>query len=164
MSGYRTKRSGFSLVELVMALAIIGILASVAALNLRSSVAHSRLQKAVSRLSSDLILVRDQAMRDQQDRSIVFNHEQRTYQAVGVRSLRGRSDIDVSLASPEYSVSALAVDAVGNTITFDFGGRCAADATITLESGPQQRSILVTTGGQVIAQEEGIAVVPDPNI
>ena len=45
---------------LALALAIMGVLASVAALSLRSSVAHSRLQQAVNRLSSDLILVRAQ--------------------------------------------------------------------------------------------------------
>ena len=87
------------MVELAMALAIMGILASVATLSLRSSVTHARLQQAVDRLSTDLILVRDHALRDQQNRTIVFDRLNRSYQATGVPSLTGPSDIAVSLAA-----------------------------------------------------------------
>ena len=150
--------------ELSMALAIMAILASVAALSLRSSVTHARLQQAVDRLTTDLILVRDQALRDQQTRTIVFNTTQRTYKAAGVTSLKGLKDIYVSLAGPEYAVSVLDLSIPDNNITFDFSGRCAYDTTITLQSGAQQRTIRVTAAGQVIAQTEYIEVSEEPNV
>ena len=141
------------MVELAMALAIMSILASVAVLSLRSSVTHARLQQAVDRLSTDLILVRDQALRDQMEYKIIFNPSNRSYKAAGVRSLKGPMGIDVSLAAPEYSVSSLDLSNVDKRITFDLRGRCGLDTTITLQGGTQQRTIRVTTAGQVTTQE-----------
>lgn len=139
------------MIELSMALVIMGIIGSVAVLSLRSSVTHSRLQLTVDRLTSDLHLVRDQALRDQKNFAIVFNEGQRSYSAAGVRSSIDPRDISVSLADPQYGVSALALSGAGNNITFDFRGRCPTAITITLQSGPQQRAILVTTEGSIEA-------------
>jgi len=145
------RSAAFSLFELLIAIVIIAILAGAATLNFCGSIDYAKLQNATAKLTADLQLVRDQARRDQQPRTLTIDPDNLSYQATGVPSLDSPQDISVNLAEPPYQLSTLKFEPAGNySITFDARGLPAStDSTITLCRGSKQTTIEIAQGGSI---------------
>lgn len=141
---------GISMVELLMALSVIAVLASVATLSFRSSVAQAELQQAADRLIADLRLVRNQALTDQQSYTVLINTTTLNYQVTGVKGIQGPQDISVNLAAAPYRLTSIILDfdEVGN-LTFDARGTPSPKGTITLYRGSKQITITINGSGQI---------------
>ena len=142
--------AGFTLIELVIVLAIIAIMASVATLTFNQATAKVQLQTAADRLITDLRLVRDQARRDQKPYTLQIHPASRTYQAIGVRDTDNTQDISVNLADFQFQVSTLLSQLNnGNSITFDDKGKPSSAGNILLSRGTSEITITISKAGKI---------------
>ena len=143
----RSRRTGLamSLVEVLIGVSIVAIMAAVATVNITGAITSARLQHAADRLRSDLNLVRNHAMTQQQSYSVQFDTATRSYTAPGVRSLKDQQDISVCLGNPQYSVTAITLSG-SNPITFDRHGLLVDSTEVTLQSGSRETTVLVSNG------------------
>lgn len=145
--------AGLTMVEMVISLAIISIMASVAVWAFRNVIDQSRLQEAADRMVADLRLVREQARREQRDYTVQLQPGGRSYDAEGVVRPGEVSDISVCLADSPYRISVMnfqRTDAeAGSDITFDARGRSDAAGYIVLGEGGKQVRIRITVEGGI---------------
>jgi type IV fimbrial biogenesis protein FimT len=111
------KKSGFSLMELMITIAIIGIVSAVAAPNFIHYMAERRLNGAARMVMSDLMSARQKAVSHNNNFKIFFNANQREYtildddnndgsitaspsEATEVRDI-GKDYYDVTLSNPD---------------------------------------------------------------
>lgn len=130
----------FSLVELVLMLAIIGITAAIGAPRYANSVALYRSQMAAQRIAGDLNLARSRARSSSLGQTIVFSVATNAYSLPGVAGLSGEASpstsYTVKLASEPYSATLLTADFSGTaTASFDRYGQAQAGGTVTVRSG-----------------------------
>ena len=121
-------RHGFSLVELVMVLAIMAIITALAVPHYNSSVSRYRADAAARRIASDLELA-----------------QSRAYQLAGIADLNHPDQpYTVRLADPPYFAVLKSVNFAGsNTISFDGYGQPTNPGAIILGVGVEQRTITV---------------------
>jgi prepilin-type N-terminal cleavage/methylation domain-containing protein len=136
-------RQGISLTELVVVLAIIGILSAIAVPRYAASLINYRLDAAARRIAADLALARSQAMTTSRSQPVAFNVAAGTYQMAGVLTLDRRgTDYSVALGSDPYFVKLLSANFGGNpTVTFDAYGGADSSGTVVLEAGGTQKTV-----------------------
>jgi len=143
-------RSGISLTELVIAVSIIGILASIAVVSFSSSTESAQLQHATDTLLADLRLVRDQAHTDQQSYTLLIDPVSCSYQAPGVSALKGPTDITVDLRQAPYHISSVTCNLGGdNFVQFNAEGMPDQTGKIVLRQGSKQALIEITKRGNI---------------
>lgn len=147
------RRRGFTLVELVIVVFIMGILASVATPRIATRFDHYRVKAAAARIASDLDWARQHAKRIGRDQQVIFT-------LPGSYALPGMDDPDhpsqgyaVDLAQTEYDVTINSVSFDANLdVIFDMYGQpfagsplvpLMADGTVTISSGGQSRIVTV---------------------
>ena len=141
---------GFSMVEIVIVLSIIAIMAGAATLSFSGSIDYAKLQQASAQVSADLKLVRDQAKRDQQSYSMIFDRTNLCYYAPGVTNLDGPEDISVDLSKTPYQLSSIeCIDSEEKTVTFDVRGRCVSAGYIELHRGSKKVVIEINEDGNI---------------
>ena len=139
------KRNAFSLVELVMMLAIISILAAIAGPRYANSLALYRATAAAQRIAGDLNLARCQARISSSGQTVAFNVASNNYSLPGMAPLPGQpSPYKVNLSSDPYSASLLTtVFGSSSTMSFDRFGQPGTGGTITVKSGSFVKTIIV---------------------
>lgn len=115
------RRRGYSLIEVVMVLAIAGILAGVGALRYSSSLERARLESAARRLIADLDHARDLARRSGQSVRIQFNPAQSGYRISGGAHVSSVLNTQVFLNEDPYRVRIASADFDGAS-RLDFNG------------------------------------------
>ena len=146
----RKNQKGVSLAELIIAVSIIGILASITTLKVTGGFDYAGLQIAADTLITDLRLVRDQARTDQQSFSLMIDPGSCSYQAPGVTSLDGSGDIAVNLQDAPYELSSLSSAlTMGNVVMFDADGSSFNVGLITLRRGSKQVKIEIGDEGKI---------------
>lgn len=130
-------RRAFSLVELVMVLAIVGLVGAIAVPRYNRSLGRYRVSCAARRIAADLAYAQSQARVTSQSRQIDFQTAGRSYQIANVADLRGRSGTyTVDLSREPYCTQTMTLDLGGATkITFDAYGTPSATGGITVTSG-----------------------------
>jgi prepilin-type N-terminal cleavage/methylation domain-containing protein len=142
-------RSAFTLVELIAAALILGILAAAAAPSLVSSIMYHRVESAAVRLKRDLELARQTAVSKSASFSVEFSGT--TYTIPNLDSLDHTGQTyQVDLFEPPHSVLVTSVDFGGSTsVTFNGFGMPSSSGAVVLSAGSHQRRIDLNDQGHV---------------
>ena len=145
-------RAGFSILELVVVLLIMGIVAAATTPSFYLSLRHHALETAARRVKLDLEQARHAARMKSQPQSLSFTNATTYTLTPNVPHLdRSGATYTVDLAGPPYELDAVTVDFGGPvTVSFDGYGSANADGTIVLELGGCSRTVaLDSDSGQI---------------
>ena len=150
----RLTSHGYTLIEIVVVLAIVVVLWAVAAPRYGNSLCRYRAEQAARRIAADLLLARSQAKMTSKTRTLTFNTSGGTY-SMDVQGLAASStQYSVNIAGDPYYASFASVS-FNNTsaVTFDQYGSCDNSGTIVVQCGGVQNTITVeSTAGKVTVQ------------
>lgn len=141
---------GFSLIELILVVAIMVIVSAIAVPRYASAVALSRADSAARKIATDLAYARSLAMTSSKPQAVVFSVATGTYQLSGQLDPVRRTmayQVDVS-AEPYKSKLVSATFGSTATVTFSIYGLPDNAGTVVVGSGSVQRTITLddTTG------------------
>jgi MSHA pilin protein MshB len=135
----------YSLVELVLMLAIIGVLAAIAGPRYVNSLTLYHASAAANRIAADLNLARWQAKISSSGQMVVYSVASNSYSLPGMTGPPGQpSPYTVSLASDPYNATLqTAVFASSSTMSYDRFGQPAAGGTVTVQCGGYTKTISI---------------------
>ncbi len=112
---------GFTLVELIMIVLIVGIVASIAIPRFASTLALQHVEAAANRIQHDLEFARRYARQSSAELTVTFDQATHSYHLSGVSDPNHPAqDYVIELDEEPYQVQILAVDFDGNAkVTFD---------------------------------------------
>ena len=145
----RSARQAFTLVELVLVLAIMGVLAAVAAPRYAASMANYRVRLAAHRVAADVALTQAAARAASASRALTFDVPGNRYTVSGLGALDGRGGgYTVQLAAQPYGVSiktlTLTKAGANGALTFDGFGVPDGGATVVVSFGTYNRTVTVS--------------------
>jgi len=146
---------GFSLLEVVLVLAIIGIAAAVAAPRYGRATGRYRADLAARRIVADLRLAQSCARAASSARTVSFSTATEQYQLLNVPSPDGvPGDYIVVLSAEPYSADLTSVNfSGGSQVIFSGWGLPSNGGTVVVSAGSEQRTIVVDGGtGRVSIQ------------
>jgi type IV fimbrial biogenesis protein FimT len=147
-----SRNRGFSLLELILVVAITAVFAAIAAPRYGRATGQYRLDLAARRVAADLRLAQSCAKAASASRTVVFAASTDSYQLTGVSAPDGATgDYTVSLSAEPYQAD-LTVTGFNNTsqVIFSGWGLPNFGGTVTVAVGSQQKTITVdATTGQV---------------
>jgi type II secretion system protein H len=146
-----TLRSGFTLIELVVVVLIMGIMAAAAAPRYSEAMASYRVNAAANRVAADLRMIRQYARKTSVVQSVQFDAVANSYTAPSMPDLNQPSvAYAVNLTASEYVADVTsATFGGGSTIQFDIYGRPNQTGSVSLQSGNRTRTISVDAVGNV---------------
>lgn len=136
-------RKAFSLLELVLVLAILGILAAMAVPRYGTAVARYQAEMAAKRVVADLALARARARITSTQRTVAFTPAADQYQLPGVADLKNSAaDYLVDLSARPYHANLLSADFGGDgTVIFDGYGAPDSSGQVIVQVGDVQKII-----------------------
>ncbi len=143
-SGLRRWRA-FSLIELVLVVAIISILSAIAMPRVGGAIARQRVDAAARRVVMDLALARRSAELANASRTAAFLPAQAKYTLTGVQPLDGvGTDYVVILKEEPYGATIVSADFGGDPdLVFDVFGRPDSDGSVVIQVGNEIRTVSV---------------------
>lgn len=147
--GHRTgRRAGFTLVELVIVIAIVSSLALIAVPRFAGSINQRRSEAAAERIRADLLLARSDARALSQDRVVQFDTVNSTYEIVG----RGSADrsgaqyiVDLTVEPLHATLGAVSFGG-SKSVTFDAYGGISSGGTVEVLAGSAVRTVVLDEG------------------
>jgi prepilin-type N-terminal cleavage/methylation domain-containing protein len=133
------KQAGLTVIELMAAIGIIGILVAVATPSLLSTLPGLRLNDAARQVATDLQMARMRAIAQNSSNTITFNTSTGTYTFT-----LGNESIDIDQLYPGITFSSVPANPV-----FTSRGTASTTATITLSNGNATKQVEVTSVGRV---------------
>ncbi|MHC4219416.1 MAG: prepilin-type N-terminal cleavage/methylation domain-containing protein [Planctomycetota bacterium] len=151
-------RGGFSLLELIIVMAIIAIVAAIAAPRYGEALARYRADSAARRVAADLDRARATARAASADVTVIFNVAGDDYTMTGVPALNNPAvDASLDLAGPPYHTrldsAVLGGDAI---VIFDGFGMPDSGGAIKVSCGSNTRIVNLNAATGVVA----VAVAP----
>ncbi len=147
---------GFSLVEMVVVLIVLGALAAVALPRYSDALFRYRVEVAAHRLAADLRQARSVARTSSADRTIAFDAAADRYTVAGVDRLdqnAGAYEVDLAAEPYDADLDRVALDGGVDTLTFDGYGEPDRGGEIELRVGPYTRVVRVEAdSGRVMIQ------------
>jgi len=139
----RPGRQGFNLLELVMVLAIMGIVAAVAAPRFGQAAARYRADVAARRIAKDLALASRDARNAGASRTLAFDSSGGAYTISGLAGLqKSAQPYRVDLSAEPYRTRADSVDFGGDgEVTFNGYGVADSSGRVVLKSGDITRTV-----------------------
>ena len=162
------RQPAFSLVELIVVVAIVAILAGVAIPRFDSGSTRHRADAAARRVVSDLVLARRHANHVSTAQTVTFDPAADSYQLSGLPDLdRPSIDYVVHLADEPYGATLISADFNGSSsVNFNgFGqatGMASTTGTVVIQIGDQQRTIILDPDTGELTISELLVVHIDP--
>jgi type II secretory pathway pseudopilin PulG len=150
----RRLRSGYSFVEIVVMVLVLGILAAVAAPKYSRALAIQRADAAARRMAADLRMARQYARTASQPQTVAFDATADSYAASSMPDPdRPGQTYAVSLSASQYFGDILSPDFGGAaTIQFDVFGRPNSSGSVKVRSGGRECTVTVDSVGEVRIQ------------
>jgi len=140
----RWRRPAFSLLELVIVMAIVTAVSGIGLLRYSRSLSRYRVETACARLIADLRAARTQAVTTSSRRIVVFNAAAATYQILTAAELTANaSGTLVSLAGDPYRATMRVVGLAGNQIAFTGRGDVSGAAIIVLTCADAESGVTI---------------------
>jgi prepilin-type N-terminal cleavage/methylation domain-containing protein len=148
-------RPAFSLLELVLVIALLAMLAAVAVPRYAGSLSRYRADLAAKRIAADLGMTRNNAFASGTHRTATFTTATNSYVLVGIRGLdQATTDNLVSVSANPYFAQLFSADfAGGSSVIFDAYGVPDHGGSVVVRSGSFQKTVTVDAGtGNVSVQ------------
>lgn len=138
-------RAGFTFLDLVITVLIIGILSAVAAPKFADTLHRTRAEAAARRIKADLGFVRQTAISESATLSVSFTPASNDYSIPGLPDLnRPGQTYAVALNSPPYDATLVSATlGADSDVQFDRYGKPDSGGLITVESGGYQQTVTV---------------------
>jgi len=161
----RNAACGFSLLELVLVLVIIGIIASVTVPRVAKALAVQRLEAAANRIAADIALTQRQARITSVAKKIGFEVDSNRYGLSGVRHLDRASAIyTVNLADEPYGTELISADFDGDAeLIFDGYGVPDSGGVLLISCGVESIQITVAAETGAVTTTRVWFEEPDPD-
>lgn len=167
-SQHSTRSTGFSLVELVVVMLILGVIAAIAAPRFGHASTTFRLEAAINKIEADLKYAAHMARAQSRTVEVTFDPDTDSYTITGVESpLNGEANYTVNLAEPPYEVQIADVRFGGgtsSTFRIDGHGTPINTGVIRIELGPNARLIGVEWSTPSDAEVKAEPVEPSKDI
>ena len=143
-------RRGFTRVELIVVILVMGILAGVAAPKYGEAVAYAHVDAAARRVAADLRYARSEALRTSLPRLVQFSARDNVYELTDVADPDHPARVyQINLAAEPYGVEIAAVDFGGvETVTFNIHGAPNTSGYVRLEHAGQRIAVLCDAMGE----------------
>jgi type II secretion system protein H len=150
--GSRCRNLGFTLLEVLVVLVILGILTAMAAPSLRGMVDHAYTSRVLNRLVADIYFTRTTAVRDGIRYQLRYEHVD-----IGGRNCIHRYEIRPQ-HHPDAPVRVVVVGEVangvclstsGNQVTFDSRGIATMGRTFTATRGRVEKRVIMSRLGRI---------------
>lgn len=139
-----TSRRAFTLLEIVLVLAIMGVIAGIATPRYAAAVSRFQVNTAVRRLVRDLTTARERARSRGASQSVTFTIASDTYRIAGLQGLDGSANYVVNVAGQPYNASLVSANFSGAaSVVFDGYGVPNSGGTVVLDSGGYVRTVTV---------------------
>ena len=144
MSRVSARRGGFTLLEVVLVLAIMAIVAAMAAPRYASAICRFQVDTAARRLVRDLTTARERARSQGANQTVIFTVASSTYTVVGMSGLDGSANYTVDMSGEPYKTSVVSAGFGGqSSVVFDGYGVPANGGTVVLNAGGYTKTITV---------------------
>src|SRR5690349_5400432 len=143
---HQHRAAAFSLFELVLVLAIMGIMAGIAAPRYARSLARYRADMAARRIAADIALAQSRARSTSTSQTIAFDTTAEQYSIIGMANPDNRSASYVVNLGDEPYLAALGTASFNGsgTLTFNGYGDPASSGSITVSTGDTTKTITVS--------------------
>ncbi len=134
----------FSVLELVLILAIIAVVAAIAAPRYASSLANYRCEAAAQRIIRDLGVARAEAKASSTSITVIFDVANNRYDIPGVTSLESASaPASLTLSDAPYYAQLLNTTFSSDQVTFDGYGLPDSGGTVVVGVGGVTRNVVL---------------------